>query len=348
MGDVYSSDTVSIIVPVYNKKPYLLDCFHSISGQTWHKIEIIAVDDGSTDGSSEVLKQISDQEKRMTVISIQHTGPSAARNAGIRAATGAFITFVDADDMIVPDYIEKLVSSIGDADFCLSGCRGWWRREKRWKTFSCAAGKFARKEYLQNLEKQYERVAGIGWKLYRKAFLDCNSIWFSEAIDHSEDTIFFYRALLFFRSVACINDKGYIIRKHDLNSLTHQRMTLESLNAVLDEYRLIRESAVEEELQNSALRRQMNILGFIGRVCCYQIKRMCGRRNVFFSAAREYNIKNDRKLKTPVSKNESLVRLTLAVRSFSVFYAVTKILFCFNTEKRRIFEEPAEKRRPAL
>lgn len=113
---------VSIIVPVYNTVEYLNDCFHSICTQTYSNLEIIAVDDGSTDGSSELLDRIAEVDYRIKVVHQSNLGVSVARNKGLSLANGAYIAFCDSDDIIGRENIEFLVRAAieSDANFCIS------------------------------------------------------------------------------------------------------------------------------------------------------------------------------------------------------------------------------------
>ena len=99
---------ISVIIPVYNVEPYLRRCLDSVIGQTYANLEILLVDDGSTDGSSVVCDEYREMDSRMLVIHKENGGVSSARNAGLETATGEWISFVDADDCIEPDLYEYL------------------------------------------------------------------------------------------------------------------------------------------------------------------------------------------------------------------------------------------------
>ena len=99
---------VSVIVPVYNVELYLEECLESIIRQTFKEIEIILVNDGSTDRSREIMELYASKDRRITILNQPNRGASAARNAGIEHASGEYILFVDSDDTIVLDTIETL------------------------------------------------------------------------------------------------------------------------------------------------------------------------------------------------------------------------------------------------
>lgn len=107
---------VSIIVPVYNSKLFLNRCVRSITCQTYSNIEIILIDDGSTDGSAGMCDRLKETDKRFVVIHQKNKGVSAARNRGIRCATGSFITFVDADDWLENNGIQTMTELIMDSE----------------------------------------------------------------------------------------------------------------------------------------------------------------------------------------------------------------------------------------
>jgi len=107
---------ISIIVPIYNSSKYLQRCLNSIINQTFKNFEIIAIDDGSSDNSLDILKQLQQQDKRINIYACKHQGVSATRNYGIKLAKSKIISFVDSDDTIKPDMLEqmylKMLSSV--------------------------------------------------------------------------------------------------------------------------------------------------------------------------------------------------------------------------------------------
>ncbi len=110
---------VSILVPVYNCREYLHKCVASIQGQTRGDWELILINDGSTDGSGALCDSFAASDRRIRVIHQKNSGVSAARNAGLAAAKGEFLAFVDADDYIAPQTLEAALEALGESDMAL-------------------------------------------------------------------------------------------------------------------------------------------------------------------------------------------------------------------------------------
>lgn len=111
---------ITIIVPVYNLEQYLDECVGSIVNQSYRNLEIILVDDGSSDSSANMCDRWADNDSRIHTIHQSNSGPSAARNNAIDQCNGDYITFVDADDVIAPQYIETLLTNMVNADADIS------------------------------------------------------------------------------------------------------------------------------------------------------------------------------------------------------------------------------------
>ncbi len=114
---------VSIIVPVYNVEKYLQSCMDSLVNQTLEDIEIICVNDGSTDNSLEILESYAKKDSRIKVFTIENSGNSIARNYGIKIAKGKYVGFVDSDDYINETMFEKLYNSCEQNDLDLAICK---------------------------------------------------------------------------------------------------------------------------------------------------------------------------------------------------------------------------------
>ena len=100
---------ISIIIPVYNVENYLAECLNSVVNQTYRNIEIIIVNDGSTDNSFSIIQQYQLQDERIKIINQENQGLSAARNAGMKVASGEYLWFVDSDDYVAINACEEFV-----------------------------------------------------------------------------------------------------------------------------------------------------------------------------------------------------------------------------------------------
>lgn len=113
---------ISVIIPVYNTKKYLKTCLDSIQKQTYSDLEIIFIDDGSTDGSAGVLDRFVNEDSRIRVIHQDNQGVSAARNRGIEASNGSYLSFVDSDDTLEPDMYELLLQLVHEYGVPIAHC----------------------------------------------------------------------------------------------------------------------------------------------------------------------------------------------------------------------------------
>ena len=116
---------VSVIVPVYNVGAYLQQCLQSIASQSYAHLEVIVVDDGSTDDSGKIADEWASRDNRFRVVHQPNAGPSAARNTALDLATGSYIVFMDSDDFIAPQFIEVLYRLIQESGAQTALC-GWY------------------------------------------------------------------------------------------------------------------------------------------------------------------------------------------------------------------------------
>ena len=100
---------VSVIIPIYNVEEYIEKCVKSIQKQTWKNVEIVCVNDGTPDRSMDIVHRLAEEDGRIKIVNIKNSGLSMARNIGMQHATGKYICFLDSDDYLALDAIEKLV-----------------------------------------------------------------------------------------------------------------------------------------------------------------------------------------------------------------------------------------------
>lgn len=208
-------DKISVIVPVYNGEAYLADCIASIRNQTCQNLEIIIINDGSTDGTAKVCAGLQEAYDNVSVITLKDDGVSAARNAGIEAAGGDFITFVDADDRLQPQMLQLLYDCMLRTGSDIAGCSFFiWRNEAEWKALSGAAGLKGGPEpptvYMPDAYVRDAILQGNSrcWsKLYRKAAI--GKTRFREGLSIGEDMLFLIDLLPCVRKIAELKYPGY-------------------------------------------------------------------------------------------------------------------------------------------
>ena len=194
---------ISVVVPVYNAGPYLRQCLDSIAAQTYSHMEVILVDDASTDGSGQICKEYAERDERFQYVRFPaNRGPSAARNEGVGRAAGAFLSFVDADDYVEPDLLEKLYRSLTESGADISTCGADGIRLE-----SGPARTYSRAEAGCGLAKGAP-FNHVPWGQLYCAEL-ARACPFDENVFYSEDLLFLYEALKRSEKVSCIPDVLY-------------------------------------------------------------------------------------------------------------------------------------------
>ena len=188
---------VSITVPIYNTEKYLKRCLDSILKQTYRNIEIILVDDGSSDSSSKIIDDYTHKDSRIKAIHQKNAGQSAARNTGIKKATGEFISFVDSDDEIKPIFIETLLSLYKDKKTSIAVCGHEYRRVKEASSKNLYQSPLkprrkreTQKAYILKLLAKDGRMYSCNNKLFQASVIQKNNLLFNTKINFSEDTNF--------------------------------------------------------------------------------------------------------------------------------------------------------------
>ncbi len=207
-------ELISIIVPVYNVEVFLDSCIESIVNQTYFNLEIILVDDGSTDNSSQLCDDWASKDSRIRVIHKKNGGLSEARNIGIDAAAGAYIAFVDSDDWIEKNFIEQLMKSIIYTSADLSACNVNFVLDGE-KTGSVIINektpqKYTPEEALGSMLNNSLFRTVVWNKLYSRALLD--NEYFEVGRFH-EDEFFTYRIYDKCKSLAFIDLPLYNYRQ---------------------------------------------------------------------------------------------------------------------------------------
>lgn len=246
---------VSVILPIYNVAPYLDDTFQSLIHQSLREIEIIAVNDGSTDDSGDIIKKYQQKDDRIISFTQENKGQSAARNLALRHATGKYIYMMDSDDMLKDsdalltcyDYIENNQADFiffdGDS-FSEKGVDRISRNTKR--THLVDENKKYDGEYLLNLVLDTQTHNCVVWLLFiRKDFLDRIGLKFYEGIIH-EDELFTTILTLSSNNIYCLRRSlvGHRIRAASTMVLSYSKRNMNCYLTVADELLRFRQTPI--------------------------------------------------------------------------------------------------------
>ena len=216
---------VSVIIPVYNAEPYLRECLDSVISQTLHEIEIICINDGSTDGSLAILEEYVAKDSRLKILSQENKGAGTARNEGIKIAEGEYLSFLDADDIFKKTLLEKTYrkakksnADIVAFNFCRFDNQSRKITKVHWKfkkKYFPLKYPFSYKDVPQSIFKVLRNEA---WnKIFKRELIISNDIKFHEI--KSSNDLFFTWCAVFNAEKIDIEDKRlvYLRRGHNTN-----------------------------------------------------------------------------------------------------------------------------------
>ena len=214
---------ISVVVPVYNVENYLNECLESILQQTYHELEVILVDDGSTDRSGELCEEWKKKDKRIHVIHQSNQGLSEARNRGLEHITGKYVAFVDSDDILHPQMYEHLADALqaGQADVAICKETLFWGDKPQFKCGDrCEIRAVEDKiRLLTHMTDDWITTIDVVWnKLYKKELLE--GICFPKG-KLSEDVYFQIDVLLRASKAVWLDEKLYGYRQRT-GSIMHQ------------------------------------------------------------------------------------------------------------------------------
>jgi len=228
---------ISVIIPFYNSKKYAERLIDSIFGQTYRDIEIVAIDDGSTDGTADILTDYAAKDKRLLYIRQPNSGAGVASNKGIDIAHGEYLTFADHDDWIEPTAYEKLLNALENNNANMSVCN-----------FNLVYNDHTENRYAtmyDGVENIYDDVYGYFCKycacakpnnytwtrLYKSDIIKNSNIRF-ENLRLGADTLFNFKLLPLIKRVAFINEGLYNYVQYSISSIVHTAATKENLAVV--------------------------------------------------------------------------------------------------------------------
>jgi len=271
------SELISVIVPIYNAEKYLEKCLASITRQTYTCLEIILVDDGSNDQSKKICDSYAKKDERIQVIHKENQGVSAARNDGIKKATGDYIAFIDADDYIFPEYFDYLYVLLKKHDADIACCNLY----KMWDTETVPIFDdseiemvFTAEEALQDFLYNKNITGHPFLKLYKRDLI--GQLFFPEKMYYGEDIFFVFHTLQKCRNVVYGSKVLYIYIQNDA-SATHN-FNLEKM--------VISWEMVQKEIMGYTTKNHMLLSAASSRLFVHAIMYCCaigkGREQVAF------------------------------------------------------------------
>lgn len=207
---------ISVIVPVYNMERLVGRCLKSIVAQSFEDIEVLVIDDGSTDGSCEVIGEYAAKDQRVKNFRISNAGVSSARNMGLDKASGEYVLFIDADDEIEEDYLRNIADKAKStcADILVWGIKRCFEdgHIEEWKPY--LDGSYDRKAFLTAFprEQYWYHIGLYGFvsnKLLKKSIIDRDNLRFDKSLRLMEDYDFFLRSYALCETFYCFHEMGY-------------------------------------------------------------------------------------------------------------------------------------------
>lgn len=229
---------VSIIVPIYNMIEYLEQCIDSICGQTYRQIEVILVDDGSTDGSSNLCDKYAQRDSRIRIIHKKNEGLVRARKTGLGMATGEYIAYVDGDDWIEPNMIERLynISIDNNVDVAMCGRYEDTGNTHRMVYHGIAEGHYDKQALFEKVYPnmiiygeffEWGLFPGVWDKLYKRDCLEKYQMAVDDRLTMGEDAVCTYPVILNADSIYVLHECLYHYRQSS-NSMVKQYSDIES------------------------------------------------------------------------------------------------------------------------
>lgn len=222
---------VSVIVPVYNSSEFLRECVDSVLAQTMGDFEVVCIDDGSTDNSLEILQEYAREDSRIRVYSQRNSGLGAARNAGMSHVQGKYMFFLDSDDWVVPDLLERCIQEMDrvNLDLLFFGGETFFDTDELEARHAKASSYYVREneysecstgcELFRALRINHEYRSSACMQVIRTDFIKLTNTRFPEGV-LSEDEVYTLRVLLNSQRAGCISDCLYRRRVREGSLIT--------------------------------------------------------------------------------------------------------------------------------
>lgn len=239
------SDLISVIVPVYNAEKYLDKCIQSILGQTYSNIELLLIDDGSTDSSGSICDNYAEQDSRVRVFHKANGGVSSARNMGLNNVKGEWIAFVDSDDWIDRDMYEEMHNAaiLNQADIV---CCDVWIEYKNGRVIQTYNNKYENHKLMYDCLVPVIEVYFVMWnKLVSRKLYENNNIRATIGANMWEDVELMTKIRYFSKSLYVLNIPYYHYNKASDSSITISSKIMSSVNDQVERVRQIEQFFID-------------------------------------------------------------------------------------------------------
>lgn len=312
---------VSVIIPMYNASRTIKRCLLSLMKQSYHDLEIIVIDDGSTDGGRDIVSDLAKDDERIRYIRQENGGVSSARNHGLDVSRGDFICFVDSDDAITEDYIALLYSSMNEKQCDVAMC-GYCEviEEKKIDHVITKAEESSLQGILQkDLYILKDFIYSPGMKIYRSHFIRQLHLRFREDMVLAEDQFFNYHYYKMCKTVAFVNQPNYIYFRDDsgLSKVINLQCCENELENLLYETDFMEQQRIEGREQ------------IIAEYICYLVRRYTfipGEKNTRAEAVTRLRRMKllDKRIVLPYWKNNLIYQLMYR-KLYNLVYLYRKI-----------------------
>lgn len=220
-----NSPLISVIVPVFNVERFLKDCIESVQNQSVHDLQIILIDDGSTDLSGKICDDFAKKDKRIQIIHQKNLGVSVARNVGLDMARGKYIAFVDSDDVLSVNAYSQLLRYSKAGVLVMGQTQLMSENGELYPSTDIAEQVVSQQEFLDDLfaEKKFPYLGYPVDKLFIREIIEKNHLRFDPRIKLNEDRLFVLNYLMYCETIKLINEKIYYYRQRSSGVIAKTR-----------------------------------------------------------------------------------------------------------------------------
>lgn len=255
-------ELISVIIPIYNCQEYLRECINSIINQTYQNLEILLINDGSTDNTLSICKEYENLDSRISIVNKKNTGVSDTRNMGVEKASGKYILFVDADDYLKNNMIEKLYKSIIENKVDVVRCKCCTVKNNnviRRESLYNLANKKILKEKMNNIIGNFiTNENSIACYVCTMLIKRDRYVLFNTNLTFMEDTEFFMRLLFNINSIYFLDEELYYYRYNENSASKSYNRCFDNIYGLIDSTNIIKKFLFENKIIDNKFFKKIN------------------------------------------------------------------------------------------